>query len=66
MHLLVICASLFLICSVSSGLVVPPPVAFGSNALVPSSPTEQEQAKGKFFCIAGLGLHFCALWSHKL
>ncbi|XP_075362674.1 TP53-binding protein 1 isoform X2 [Mycteria americana] len=30
---------------VSSGLVVPPPVAFGSNALVPSSPTEQEQAK---------------------
>ncbi|KFV02976.1 Tumor suppressor p53-binding protein 1, partial [Tauraco erythrolophus] len=30
---------------VSSGLVIPPPVAFGSNALVPSSPTEQEQAK---------------------
>ncbi|KGL85850.1 Tumor suppressor p53-binding protein 1, partial [Charadrius vociferus] len=30
---------------VSSGLVTPPPVAFGSNALVPSSPTEQEQAK---------------------
>ncbi|XP_029870333.1 TP53-binding protein 1 isoform X5 [Aquila chrysaetos chrysaetos] len=30
---------------VSSGLVVPPPVAFGSSALVPSSPTEQEQAK---------------------
>uniref|UniRef100_A0A672U345 TP53-binding protein 1 n=1 Tax=Strigops habroptila TaxID=2489341 RepID=A0A672U345_STRHB len=28
-----------------SGLVIPPPVAFGSNALVPSSPTEQEQAK---------------------
>ncbi|XP_051484206.1 TP53-binding protein 1 isoform X2 [Apus apus] len=27
--------------TVSSGLVVPPPVAFGSNALVPSSPTEQ-------------------------
>ncbi|XP_064013816.1 TP53-binding protein 1 isoform X2 [Pogoniulus pusillus] len=31
--------------TVSSGLVVPPPVAFGSSALVPSSPTEQEQAK---------------------
>ncbi|XP_052663769.1 TP53-binding protein 1 isoform X4 [Harpia harpyja] len=30
---------------VSSGLVIPPPVAFGSSALVPSSPTEQEQAK---------------------
>ncbi|XP_065545134.1 TP53-binding protein 1 isoform X6 [Lathamus discolor] len=28
-----------------SGLVNPPPVAFGSSALVPSSPTEQEQAK---------------------
>ncbi|XP_054692750.1 TP53-binding protein 1 isoform X4 [Grus americana] len=31
--------------TVSSGLVIPPPVAFGSNALVPSSPTELEQAK---------------------
>ncbi|KAM6308546.1 TP53-binding protein 1 [Aegotheles albertisi] len=31
--------------TVCSGLVIPPPVAFGSNALVPSSPTEQEQAK---------------------
>ncbi|XP_058702799.1 TP53-binding protein 1 isoform X5 [Poecile atricapillus] len=30
---------------VSSDLVVPPPVSFGPNALVPSSPTEQEQAK---------------------
>ncbi|XP_069723043.1 TP53-binding protein 1 [Phaenicophaeus curvirostris] len=30
---------------VSSGLVTPPPIDFGSNALVPSSPTEQEQAK---------------------
>ncbi|XP_009572279.1 PREDICTED: tumor suppressor p53-binding protein 1, partial [Fulmarus glacialis] len=30
---------------VSSGLVAPLPVAFGSNALVPSSPTEQEKAK---------------------
>ncbi|KAM9533082.1 TP53-binding protein 1 isoform 1-T1 [Guaruba guarouba] len=28
-----------------SGLVIPPPVAFVSSALVPSSPTEQEQAK---------------------
>ncbi|XP_033921837.1 TP53-binding protein 1 isoform X4 [Melopsittacus undulatus] len=28
-----------------SGLVIPPPVAFGSSALVPSSPTEPEQAK---------------------
>ncbi|XP_009992587.1 PREDICTED: tumor suppressor p53-binding protein 1 [Chaetura pelagica] len=27
--------------TVSSGLIVPPPVAFGSDALVPSSPTEQ-------------------------
>ncbi|XP_064311964.1 TP53-binding protein 1 isoform X1 [Phalacrocorax carbo] len=33
--------------TVSSGLVIPPPVAFGSNALVPSSPTEQEQAKAE-------------------
>ncbi|XP_075570003.1 TP53-binding protein 1 isoform X2 [Pelecanus crispus] len=31
--------------TVSSGLVIPSPDAFGSNALVPSSPTEQEQAK---------------------
>ncbi|XP_027752962.1 TP53-binding protein 1 isoform X2 [Empidonax traillii] len=30
---------------VSSGLVIPPPVAFGASALVPSSPTEQEQGK---------------------
>ncbi|KAK2524459.1 Tp53bp1 [Columba guinea] len=30
---------------VSSGLAISPPVAFGSSALVPSSPTEQEQAK---------------------
>ncbi|XP_066052167.1 TP53-binding protein 1 isoform X3 [Chamaea fasciata] len=30
---------------VSSGLVIPPPVSFGPNALVPSSPTEKEQAK---------------------
>ncbi|XP_035191692.1 TP53-binding protein 1 isoform X3 [Oxyura jamaicensis] len=29
----------------SSGLVVPSPVAFESNALVPSSPTEQEETK---------------------
>ncbi|NWU48057.1 TP53B protein, partial [Dromas ardeola] len=47
--------------TVSSGLVIPPPVAFGCNALVPSSPTEQEQAKGKFFCIRICGC-FCALW----
>ncbi|KAM6125412.1 TP53-binding protein 1 [Phoenicopterus ruber ruber] len=31
--------------TVSSGLVTPPPIAFGSDALVPSTPTEQEQAK---------------------
>ncbi|KAM6257409.1 TP53-binding protein 1 [Porphyrio hochstetteri] len=31
--------------TVSSGLVIPPPVAFGSSGLVPSSPTDQEQAK---------------------
>lgn len=43
--------SLFLVCSVSSGLAISPPVAFGSSALVPSSPTEQEQAKGKIFCL---------------
>ncbi|NWR78904.1 TP53B protein, partial [Centropus unirufus] len=36
---------------VSSGLVPPPPVAFGSSALVPSSPTEHEQAKGSVFCM---------------
>ncbi|XP_074773404.1 TP53-binding protein 1 isoform X2 [Athene noctua] len=30
---------------VSSGVVTPPPVAFGSSALVPSTPTDQEQAK---------------------
>uniref|UniRef100_A0A8C3XC83 TP53-binding protein 1 n=1 Tax=Cyanoderma ruficeps TaxID=181631 RepID=A0A8C3XC83_9PASS len=29
----------------SSGLVIPPPVSFGPNALVPSSPTEKQQAK---------------------
>ncbi|NWI40985.1 TP53B protein, partial [Picathartes gymnocephalus] len=33
---------------VSSGQVIPP-VSFGPNALVPSSPTEQEQAKGNRF-----------------
>lgn len=38
-----------LVCSVSSGLVISPPVSFGPNALVPSSPTEQEQAKGNLF-----------------
>ncbi|XP_009954318.1 PREDICTED: tumor suppressor p53-binding protein 1, partial [Leptosomus discolor] len=32
-------------CPISSGLVIPPPVGFGSSALIPSSPTEQEQAK---------------------
>ncbi|NXC39145.1 TP53B protein, partial [Penelope pileata] len=41
--------------TVSSGLVVPSPVAFGSNALIPSSPTEQGQGKGKFFCIFTCG-----------
>ncbi|NXF04809.1 TP53B protein, partial [Smithornis capensis] len=46
---------------VSSG-VVSPPVAFGPNALVPSSPTEQEQAKGKILCILSVVLCFCALW----
>ncbi|NWV40401.1 TP53B protein, partial [Grantiella picta] len=45
---------------VSSGLVIPPPVSFGPNALVPSSPTEQEQAKGNIFCI--LSVIVC-LWS---
>ncbi|XP_030915556.1 TP53-binding protein 1 isoform X2 [Geospiza fortis] len=31
--------------TVSSGLVIPPPVSFGPNALVPSSPTEQGKAE---------------------
>ncbi|XP_030084338.2 TP53-binding protein 1 isoform X3 [Serinus canaria] len=31
--------------TVSSGLVIPPPVSFGPNALVPSSPTEQGEAE---------------------
>ncbi|XP_053844401.1 TP53-binding protein 1 isoform X2 [Vidua macroura] len=31
--------------TVSSGLVTPPPVSFGPNALVPSSPTEQGKAE---------------------
>ncbi|NXI62057.1 TP53B protein, partial [Anseranas semipalmata] len=43
-----------------SALVVPSPVAFGSDALVPSSPTEQEQTKGKIFCILHCG---CVLYS---
>ncbi|NXO41070.1 TP53B protein, partial [Locustella ochotensis] len=34
---------------VSSGLVIPPSVSFGPNALVPCSPTEQKQAKGNIF-----------------
>ncbi|NXD99236.1 TP53B protein, partial [Chaetorhynchus papuensis] len=35
--------------TVSSGLVISPPVSIGPSALVPSSPTEQEQAKGNIF-----------------
>ncbi|NWX53435.1 TP53B protein, partial [Promerops cafer] len=35
--------------TVSSGLVIPPPVSFGPNALVPSSPTEQGPAEGNIF-----------------
>ncbi|XP_041274739.1 TP53-binding protein 1 isoform X2 [Onychostruthus taczanowskii] len=31
--------------TVSSGLAIPPPVSFGPNALVPSSPTEQGRAE---------------------
>lgn len=38
-----------LLCSVSSGLVIPTSVSFGPSALVPSSPTEQDQAKGNIF-----------------
>ncbi|XP_030312770.1 TP53-binding protein 1 isoform X1 [Calypte anna] len=37
---------------VSSGLVIPSPFAFGSTVLVPSSPTEQEQAKGEQISVA--------------
>ncbi|NXI47819.1 TP53B protein, partial [Galbula dea] len=51
--------------TVSSGLVTSPPLALGSNALVPSSPTEQEQAKGKFFCtlVCGCVSVLCGLVS---
>ncbi|NWI09457.1 TP53B protein, partial [Crypturellus soui] len=35
----------------SSGLVVPSPDALETHTLVPSSPTEQEEAKGKTVCI---------------
>ncbi|NXM88751.1 TP53B protein, partial [Oenanthe oenanthe] len=34
---------------VSSGLVIPPSVSCGPNALVPSSPTEQKQVEGNIF-----------------
>ncbi|NXA20185.1 TP53B protein, partial [Ibidorhyncha struthersii] len=52
----------------SSGLVTPPPVAFGSNALVPSSPTEQEQTKGKIFCtpVCGCVSVLCSLMGGTL
>ncbi|NXP31938.1 TP53B protein, partial [Leiothrix lutea] len=46
---------------VSSGLVIPPPVSFGPNALVPSSPTEKEQAKGNIFLHAVCG-HVSVYW----
>ncbi|NWU09326.1 TP53B protein, partial [Cephalopterus ornatus] len=41
---------------VSSGLVIPPPVTFGPSALVPSSPTEQEQGRDSQVpsCLAAL------------
>ncbi|NWT17778.1 TP53B protein, partial [Vireo altiloquus] len=45
---------------VSSGLVVPPSVSFGPSALVPSSPTEQEQAKGSIFLHAVCVMFLCA------
>ncbi|KAM4661164.1 TP53-binding protein 1 isoform 2-T2 [Amazona ochrocephala] len=38
-----------------SGLVTPPPVAFESSALAPSSPTEQEQAKDEQMDISSPG-----------
>ncbi|NWW49694.1 TP53B protein, partial [Pedionomus torquatus] len=47
--------------TVSPGLVIPPPVAFGSSVLVPSTPTEQEQTTGNFFCVPVCGCA-CALW----
>ncbi|NXU10350.1 TP53B protein, partial [Pardalotus punctatus] len=46
--------------TVSSGLVIPPPVSFGPDALVPSSPTEQEQTKGNIFCILSVVVLLCS------
>lgn len=50
-----------LICSVSSGVVIPPPVSFGPSALVPSSPTEKEQEKGNIFLHA-VCAHVSVYW----
>ncbi|NXP68949.1 TP53B protein, partial [Chloropsis cyanopogon] len=47
--------------TVSSGLVIPPPVSFGPNALVPSSPTEQGQAEGNVFLHTVCG-HVSVCW----
>ncbi|KAL9837575.1 LOW QUALITY PROTEIN: TP53-binding protein 1 [Geothlypis trichas] len=38
--------------TVSSGLVIPPPVSFGPNALVPSSPTEQGKAEDEQMAVS--------------
>ncbi|NXC09151.1 TP53B protein, partial [Orthonyx spaldingii] len=46
--------------SVSSGPVILPSVSCGPNALVPSSPTEQEQAKGNIFCILSVVVFLCS------
>lgn len=55
-----------LICSVSSGLVIPPPVSFGPNALVPSSPTEQGEAEGNVFLHTVCGHVFVHWFSQSL
>jgi len=48
----------FLVCSGSPGVVVPSPVGLASSALIPTSPTEQDQTKGNFFFLYTLLLLF--------
>ncbi|NXG97487.1 TP53B protein, partial [Loxia leucoptera] len=52
--------------TVSSGLVIPPPVSFGPNALVPSSPTEQGKAEGNVFLHTVCGHVFVHWFSQSL
>ncbi|NWT74082.1 TP53B protein, partial [Prunella himalayana] len=53
-------------CTISSGLVIPPPVSFGPNALVPSSPTEQGKAEGNVFLHTVCGCVFVHWFSQSL